>query len=253
MNPPDHVEEQIDYYRARAPHYEDWWFRRGVHDFGPEFEKAWSAEVAGLDEWFDSLPLEGATILELAGGTGVWTSKLARVASHLTVVDSSPEALDINRRRRGSARVGFVEANIFEWEPGRTFDRVFFSFWLSHVPESRFAEFWDLVRRCLNPGGMAVLIDNAHPEFAAGSGPPEVSDPSAVTRPTGTVADLDGGLSLRAVEDGRSFTIVKRYWLIDDLTARLANLGWAAQLGHTRWAFIRGTAQFHDDQTEDET
>lgn len=30
------LEEQIEYYRARAAEYDDWWFRRGRYDRGAD-------------------------------------------------------------------------------------------------------------------------------------------------------------------------------------------------------------------------
>ena len=97
----------------------------------------------------------GATgdVLEMAGGTGWWTARLARTAGHLTVIDSSPETLDLNRDRVGRSDVDYLCADLFTWQPRRTYDVVFFSFWLSHVPWSRFSAFWSLVRSCLAPGG----------------------------------------------------------------------------------------------------
>jgi demethylmenaquinone methyltransferase/2-methoxy-6-polyprenyl-1,4-benzoquinol methylase len=38
-------------------------------------------------------------VVELAGGTGWWTERLATDARSLTVVDSSPETLELSRRR----------------------------------------------------------------------------------------------------------------------------------------------------------
>ena len=29
MNPEDLIDEQVDYYRARAPEYDQWWLREG--------------------------------------------------------------------------------------------------------------------------------------------------------------------------------------------------------------------------------
>ena len=82
----------------------------------------------------------GATgdVLEMAGGTGWWTARLARTAGHLTVIDSSPETLDLNRDRVGRSDVDYLCADLFTWQPTRTYDVVFFSFWLSHVPRSGF-------------------------------------------------------------------------------------------------------------------
>ncbi len=99
-------------------------------------------------------------VLELAGGTGWWTQRLARTADRLTVVDSSPEALALNRERVGRPDVRYDVANLFAWRPDSFYDVVFFSFWLSHVPRTRFGDFWSLVRSCLVPSGRVFLIDN---------------------------------------------------------------------------------------------
>jgi SAM-dependent methyltransferase len=108
--------EQITYYRARAPEYDevytgrDWW-----------------------DAFVDELPITGA-VLELACGTGRWTPLLARRAQWLTAVDAAPEMLALARRRVEGLPVELVEANVFTWQPPRRYDTVFFAFWLSHVP-----------------------------------------------------------------------------------------------------------------------
>jgi ubiquinone/menaquinone biosynthesis C-methylase UbiE len=99
-------------------------------------------------------------VLELAGGTGWWTQQLAETADRLTVVDSSPEVLELNRERVGRPDVRYEVADLFEWRPDAAYDVVFFSFWLSHVPRTRFRDFWSLVRSCLAPSGRVFLIDN---------------------------------------------------------------------------------------------
>ena len=43
------LEQQLDYYRARAGEYDDWWFRTGRYDRGPVANAAWFAEVAALE------------------------------------------------------------------------------------------------------------------------------------------------------------------------------------------------------------
>ena len=71
-----------------------------------------------------------------------------RVGHLVTVVDSSPEAVDI-ARSKVSGDVGWQVADVFEFRPERTYDTVSFSFWLSHVPIERFASFWELVGECV--------------------------------------------------------------------------------------------------------
>ena len=152
MNDEDLLAERRSYYGARAPEYDEWWQRRGRFDRGEEEALEWQGQVAILD---DALASFGATgsVLELAGGTGWWTERLARTADRLTVVDSSPEVLALNQERVGRSNVNYVVADLFDWQADSRYDVVFFSFWLSHVPRSRFGEFWLLLHSCLTPSG----------------------------------------------------------------------------------------------------
>ena len=145
MSDEDLLSEQRSYYQARAPEYDEWWQRRGRYDRGEEELLEWQRQVAVVD---DALASFGATgsVLELAGGTGWWTERLARTADRLTVVDSSPEVLALNQGRVGRSDVNYVVADLFDWQGDSHYDVVFFSFWLSHVPRSRFGEFWSLLR-----------------------------------------------------------------------------------------------------------
>lgn len=136
------VTEQVAYYRARAPIYNEWWQRCGAYDKGPEMAAEWDRQ---LDQAPRAFSVRGH-VLEVAGGTGWWTERLAQSADCLTVVDSSPEVLEINRRRTARAGVEYVVADLFAWVPESTYDVVFFSFWLSHVPRQRCAGFWSMVR-----------------------------------------------------------------------------------------------------------
>ena len=40
------LQEQVDYYRARAGEYDEWFFRQGRYDRGPAHRDSWLAEVA---------------------------------------------------------------------------------------------------------------------------------------------------------------------------------------------------------------
>jgi len=67
-----------------------------------------------------------------------------------------------NRARLASLGIGnvtFHEADVFAWRPSRRYDLVFMSFWLSHVPRSRFAAFFATLRDALAPGGAVYIID----------------------------------------------------------------------------------------------
>ena len=215
--------EQRAYYEARAPEYDEWWQRRGRYDRGLELAEEWNREVAQVAAALETFGATG-DVLELAGGTGWWTARLARTAGHLTVLDSSPESLELNRKRVARPDVDYLVADLITWQPSRTYDVVFFSFWLSHVPRPRFSDFWSLVRSCLEPGGRVFLIDNRE----------EVADSYVIRR--------DSDLELRRVHDGGEFQVVEVFYEPEELQSLLGDDGWTARLDGTRW-FIFGEAR----------
>ncbi len=217
------LDEQIRYYRARAPEYEEWWRREGRYDRGDAFRAKWRAEIRELERALARARPQGV-VLELAAGTGLWTRHLAASASLVTAVDASPEALALNLARVASPHVEYVEADLFTWQPARRYDFAFFGFWLSHVPESHFDAFWEKVRGFLVPGGRAFFIDNlAVKETLARHG-----------------AEPERGIARRELNDGRSFEIVKIYYEPVPLEARLAALGWSGAVRATEHFFLWG-------------
>ena len=145
----DVLTAQIEYYRALAPEYLD-----------SELEEPGADELVAAVE----AHAPRGEVLELACGPGTWTPRLLQRASRVTAVDAAPEMLALARVRVGAdvKRVRFLRADLFGWEPDQRYDGVFMGFWLSHVPPSRFAAFWQFVDRCLLPGGSVLFVDDAH-------------------------------------------------------------------------------------------
>jgi ubiquinone/menaquinone biosynthesis C-methylase UbiE len=199
----------------------------GRYDLGDAARRDWDAQVALLE---NALAAFGATgdVLELAGGTGWWSERLARTADRLTVLDAAPETLAINEARLGStAPVDYIVADLFSWDPPHPFDVAFFSFWLSHVPRGRFGAFWDLVGRCLTPEGRVFLIDNATREFAK-------VEPHVI----GDAHDVHH----RTLNDGSEHQLVKIIYAPEELTALLDAEGWDAEIEATP-LFVFGSAR----------
>jgi SAM-dependent methyltransferase len=220
--------EQLDYYRARAGEYDRWWLRQGRFDRGAEANARWFAETVALERLLERFGPSG-DVLELAGGTGLWTRHLVGYAARLTVVDAAPEVLAINRERVGDPAVSYVQADLFDWSPQpAAYDACVFTFWLSHVPTGRFAPFWEMVASALRPGGRVLFIDSARTE-----------------RSTAADHQLPGEREqtmTRRLDDGREYQIVKRFYDPGRLAAELARLGWDAEIASTGEFFIYGTA-----------
>jgi SAM-dependent methyltransferase len=95
----DHlIQQQIEYYRARAGEYDEWFLRKGRYDRGADSNRQWFVEIARLRSALRSFDPAGH-VLELACGTGLWTQQLVRYADRVTAVDASPEVLELNRAR----------------------------------------------------------------------------------------------------------------------------------------------------------
>src|SRR5580658_2677595 len=200
------LRQQLDYYRARAGEYDQWWLRQGRYDRGAALNAQWFAEAASVSSALGAYRPAGR-VLELACGTGLWSEQLLPFASHLTALDGWPEVLAINAARLRSPLVRYVEADLFQWQPDEQFDVVFFSFWLSHVPPEKFAEFWRLVRACLAPGGRVFFVDSRR-------------------EPTSTAVDHrlpepEATVMTRRLNDGREFQIYKIFYDPDNLAGRL--------------------------------
>jgi SAM-dependent methyltransferase len=230
MTDDDLLAEQRAFYRARAPEYDEWWQRLGRYDRGGEADRIeWNREVDVVEAALAAFDPIG-DVLELAGGTGWWTDRLTRTADRLTVVDASPETLALNRARVERPDVDYVVADLFSWRPPRRYDVVFFSFWLSHVPRTRFDEFWSLVRACLAPEGRVFLIDSRD----------DPTPPAATTDPI--VVEYGPDLQRRRLNDGSEYRVVKVLYGPAELQGLLKRGGWSAALDGTR-RFIFGSAR----------
>ncbi len=219
------LDTQIRYYRARAPEYDEWLFRRGRYDHGREHRHRWFSELSTVEAALhEARP--GGDVLELACGTGLWTRHLAPRCERLTAVDAAPEALDLNRKRVCCDRVEYVEADLFSWEPARRYDFAFFGFWLSHVPPERFELFWDLVRKALKVTGRAFFVDSRQVRESTATAQPPPPDPDVLVP--------------RELNDGRRFQIIKIFYEPQALHRRLTTQGWHGYVRSTERFFIYG-------------
>jgi demethylmenaquinone methyltransferase/2-methoxy-6-polyprenyl-1,4-benzoquinol methylase len=206
------IADQIAYYRARAPEYDEEF--RGAHD--PMLVAAVAAARPR------------GRVLELACGTGAWTRSLIThpVASILAVYAAS-EMLAVHGERIHDARVERLQADLFRWEPPERYDFVTFAFWLSHVPPARFRAFWDMVRGAVADGGRVFFADQDQRGLA-------FEQPSA---------DADYPIVPRELQDGRVMSAIKVYHQPAELRASLEILGWETRIepvpGGFFWAEAR--------------
>jgi trans-aconitate methyltransferase len=194
------IEDQIAYYERRAAEYDE--------TMWPQTEPA--DEVKELPQALERFHPRGS-ILELACGTGEWTKRLAPYADRILALDSSAEMIARARTKVPDPHVTFEVVDLFDWRPREAYDVVFFSFWLSHVPSSRFEDFWRLVERSLAQNGRIFFMDEGpHHDFEE--------------------KYLDDEVVERTLLDGSVHRAVKKYWAPAELEERLRDLGWGVQV-----------------------
>lgn len=213
----------MDYYRARASEYDEWFYRQNRYDRGAEINRQWFGEVAVLRRALGTIGrVESA--LELACGTGIWTQELSRMAAQVRALDASEEMLAINRAKVTAANVTYQQTDLFAWQPERQYDLVFFSFWLSHVPAERLDGFLTTVSSVVKPSGHVFMIDSRLEPTSTAKDNPLREDEEIIRT--------------RKLNDGREFKVVKMFYEPNDLHQYLARAGFAADVRTTDHYFI---------------
>jgi len=199
------------YYALRANEYDRVYLK-------PERQ----ADLRQIEQWLPPV-LAGATVLEVACGTGYWTRFIAPVASAVVALDSSPETLRIAEARVGAANTEFHVGDAYALHRfGRSFTAAFAGFWFSHVPLERQREFLLGLNAALASGARVVLLDNL---FVPGSS-------SAITE-----QDANGNTyQSRTLSDGSNHRVLKNFPSEAQLH-ELAGKGLGEAIVYRRWQY----------------
>ena len=176
----------VDYYQARAPEFER------VYD-KPDRQP----DLGRLRAWLAD-EVRGSTLLEVACGTGYWTSVAAATAKGIVATDFNPGPLEIARAKGLGAHVTFARADAFALpDYGLTFDAGMAHFWWSHVSVADQQRFLEHFVSKLGHGAKILMIDNT---FVAGSMAP-VSRRDA----------LGNTYQMRRLENGSEYEVLKNF------------------------------------------
>lgn len=210
MHPAAIDESMRAYYARRAQSYE-----RVYHK--PERQ----ADLRAIEAWLPA-QFAGRAVLELACGTGWWTSHGARDARSWLATDVNPEPLAIARSKAlpSCVRLAHVDAYTLAGLDGERFDGAFAGFWWSHVPLSRLGAWLQVLHACLAPGARVVMLDN---RYVHGSS-------TAISR-----RDADGNsYQQRTLDDGSVHEVLKNFPSPDEafeaIGARARNRRWIEHL-----------------------
>ncbi len=188
-------EQTRDYYRQRAPEYEQIYYREA-----PERRREIDDEAAYLEDL-----AQGREVLDLTCGTGYWTRIAAEKAAMVVAADLWPEMIAEAGKKQYQTKPHFIRTDLDHppFAP-RSFELVLLGFWLSHQPKETFDDFFLLISSLVKPGGLIWTIDNNPPA----EGP---SNHSACVDKHGN------NFKRRCLDNGDEFVILKNYFQRDEL------------------------------------
>ncbi len=154
--------DQIAYYRARAPWYDDVYTCTGDYDRGPQLNGEWLADLAMIQEALSVASLHGDCV-ELGAGPGYWTQRVLDRVDRLWALDAVPETLEIARARLGphATSVEFEVIDLWRWAPDRVWDCALACFFIEHVPDEVLPDLLGSLHDALRPGGTVFVAEGA--------------------------------------------------------------------------------------------
>ena len=177
----------VRYYAQRANEYEKVYLK-------PERQQ----DIVRLKVLLRDL-LRDYQILEVACGTGYWTTVIAEVATSIVATDINAEVLRIAQDKQLSTqKVQFVQADAFSLSTAQgVFTAGLAGFWWSHILKSQLGQFLDVFHAKLASRALVVFTDNTYVE---GSNHP-------ITR-----VDAEGNTyQQRRLENGKLYEVLKNF------------------------------------------
>jgi ubiquinone/menaquinone biosynthesis C-methylase UbiE len=147
----DSITEMQEYYRLRAPQYDD---SMGYH------EPAAALQFAPVFELLKTV-LAGRDVLELACGPGYWTRNVCDSVNSMLATDFNESTLHQARKKDfGGARVALQVADAYNLGFGeKSFDGVLAVDWFAHVPKPLVGSFLEGLHRVVCPGSVICFCD----------------------------------------------------------------------------------------------
>ena len=137
-------------------------------------------------------------VLEIACGTGYWTTQFAESAEWVLATDINPECLELARAKDLPAdKVRFALADAFDLHVDGKFSACFAGFLWSHVLRQEQEGFMLKLRETVGKDCLLVLMDNTYVEGSS----------TTIAR-----TDLEGNtFQIRTLADGERYEVLKNF------------------------------------------
>lgn len=104
-------------------------------------------------------------VLEIACGTGFWTSYISDVARSLLAIDVNKSVIDIALKKNFSnPAVKFEITDFYDFRAAKKYESLFGGFIWSHIPKQDLNHFYKTVNNLASKDGRIVLMDNFYVE-----------------------------------------------------------------------------------------
>jgi ubiquinone/menaquinone biosynthesis C-methylase UbiE len=217
------VQEMLLYYDERAEEYDQVY--EGKEPAIQRYSDEYADDVAEISRMVAGFGR--GHLIDIACGTGFWAPYYARNCERFTFVDQSEGMLaECKKRIESLGLTGvsrFVQGNVFgvALEPA-TYDCALVGFLLSHLTSEQEDALFEKLRQILKPAAQLMIIDSYWSERRK--------------------SRKKEGVTERTLNDGRVFTIYKKYFDKADIEAMLERHRFKLKSLHVGDMFIAAAA-----------
>lgn len=205
----DVLEQQKHYYDARSLEYDEWFFRQGRFDWGEQLNDIWHDEIKTIRTIIAPILLRRKT-LEIACGTGNYTHVIASLSSYVTALDASQDMLEQNKKKNFiHSNIEYIQGDAMSLNLQGTYDIVFMSHWLSHVPRNLLSTFFDSLVNLLSDNGQIVIVDQLRENSTTAKDQP--------------LQENENEVHTRLLNSGDKYSVIKNYYTKQDIVSALGD------------------------------